>query len=168
MSSTLDAQHEESFFAILAADAGASLTYPLQVSALRKGGHVLLKSHPCKISTMTTAKPGKHGHAKVNIEGYDIFTHQKFADFGPAHQNVEVPVLRRREYQLLNVDNDDKFLSLFSYEDGETKDDLKLPEGEVGEKVERLWKGGKRDLVVTVMAAMGNEMVVEVRDNARD
>ena len=63
---------------------------------------------------------------------------------------------------------DDGVLSLFSYEDGESKDNLKLLDGEVGDRLQAMWKGGKRDLVVVVTAAMGNEMVVEVKDNARD
>lgn len=47
------------------ADAGASATYPVQCSSLRKNGHVVLKGHPCKIVEMSTSKTGKHGHAKV-------------------------------------------------------------------------------------------------------
>ena len=49
------------------ADAGASATYPMQCSALRKNGHVMIKSRPCKIVEMSTSKTGKHGHAKVSI-----------------------------------------------------------------------------------------------------
>lgn len=48
-----------------AVDSGASETFPLQCSSLRKNGHVLLKGRPCKIVSMTTSKTGKHGHAKV-------------------------------------------------------------------------------------------------------
>ena len=46
-------------------DAGSAKSTPLQCSALRKGGHVLMKGKPCKVVDMSTSKTGKHGHAKV-------------------------------------------------------------------------------------------------------
>lgn len=40
---------------------------PIQCSALRKGGYMLMqKKHPCKVIDITTSKPGKHGSAKVS------------------------------------------------------------------------------------------------------
>jgi len=46
---------------------GASETFPMQCSALRKNGFVVLKGKACKIVDMSTSKTGKHGHAKVSL-----------------------------------------------------------------------------------------------------
>lgn len=48
-------------------------------------------------------------------------------DSGPAHHNVDVPIIKRTEHQLLDIRNDD-YLSLFSVDSGETKDDVRIPE----------------------------------------
>lgn len=50
---------------------------------------------------------------------------------------------------------DDGFLSLM-LTDGSTKEDVKLPEGELGEKMQEEFDEGK-DLLVTVVSAMGEE-----------
>lgn len=139
---------------------GASLTYPLQCSALRKNGFVMISGRPCKIVDMSTSKTGKHGSAKVNLVGIDIFTGKKYEDISPSTHNMEVPNVIRKEYQLVNID--DGFLALIT-DNGEPKDDVKLPESEVGEQIQADFDAGK-DLLVTVVAAMGEEHVLAYKE----
>ncbi|KAL1957446.1 hypothetical protein VTO42DRAFT_6014 [Malbranchea cinnamomea] len=157
-----DAQHEHTFES---ADAGASATYPMQCSALRKNGFVVLKNRPCKIVEMSTSKTGKHGHAKVHLVGIDIFTGRKYEDLSPSTHNMDVPNVSRKEYQLIDI-TDDGFLSLMA-EDGSTKDDVKLPEGEVGEKIKRLFTVEEKETNVVVLTAMGEECAMDAKEAPR-
>ena len=145
------------------ADAGSSATYPMQCSALRKNGFVVIKSRPCKIVDMSTSKTGKHGHAKVHLVAIDIFTGKKLEDLSPSTHNMEVPVVKRNEYQLLDID--DGFLSLMNM-DGDTKDYVKAPEGELGDSLQTAFDEGK-DLMVTIISAMGEEAAISFKEAAR-
>jgi len=155
-----DAQHEHTFES--AGDAGASATYPMQCSALRKNGFVVIKGRPCKIVDMSTSKTGKHGHAKVHLIALDIFTGKKLEDLSPSTHNMDVPNVVRREYQLLDI-TDDNFLSLMS-DDGSTKDDVKMPDGEVGEKIQKLFREEEKDTNVIVLTAMGEELAMDAKE----
>lgn len=132
----------------------------MQCSALRKNGHVVIKNRPCKIVEMSTSKTGKHGHAKVHLVAIDIFTNKKLEDLSPSTHNMDVPVVKRNEYQLINIDDD--YLSLMTT-DGDTKDDVKVPEGELGEKIQAAWEEGK-DLNVTIISAMGEEAAISFKE----
>lgn len=157
-----DAQHEHTFEN---ADAGASLTYPMQCSSLRKNGFVVIKNRPCKIVEMSTSKTGKHGHAKVHLVAIDIFTGKKLEDLCPSTHNMDVPNVTRREYQLLDISDDD-FLNLM-LDDGTPKDDVKKPEGEVGEKIEKLFRIEEKDTNVIVLTSMGEEVAIEAKEAPR-
>ncbi|KAN0015231.1 hypothetical protein ACTFIU_001557 [Dictyostelium citrinum] len=141
------------------AGSGASLTYPIQCSALRKNGFVVIKGFPCKIVDMSTSKTGKHGHAKVNITAIDIFTGKKYEEICPSTHNIDVPNVSRKEYTVMDVQ--DGFLSLLDA-GGEVKEDLALPEDDIGKEITQMLKDGKEPLV-SVISALGKEGVVSVK-----
>jgi len=152
-----DEHHNQTFEQ---ASAGASTTYPMQCSALRKNGHVVIKGRPCKIVDMSTSKTGKHGHAKVHLVALDIFTGKKLEDICPSTHNMDVPNVVRNEYQLVNID--DGFLNLMT-QDGTPKDDVKVPEGELGTQISEDFDAGK-DLLVTIISAMGEEQAISYKE----
>jgi len=142
------------------ANAGASTTFPMQCSALRKSGHVVIKGRPCKIVEMSTSKTGKHGHAKVHLVAIDIFTAKKMEEICPSTHNMDVPNVRRNEYQLVNID--DGFLNLMTQE-GVAKDDVKVPEGDIGDQIQAGFDEGK-ELLVTIVSAMGEEQAISFKE----
>jgi translation initiation factor 5A len=141
-------------------DAGASSTYPQQCSALRKNGFVMLKSRPCKIVEMTTSKTGKHGHAKVHMVGIDIFSGKKYEDICPSTHNMSVPNVKRVEYSLIDIDNDG-YVSMMD-DSSDTRSDIKLPEGELGQEIRSKFESGE-GLKVTVLQALGEEAIMSYK-----
>ncbi|BFZ23116.1 hypothetical protein BsWGS_26155 [Bradybaena similaris] len=155
-----DVDHEETFEG---ADAGASQTYPMQCSALRKNGYVVLKGRPCKIVEMSTSKTGKHGHAKVHLIGIDLFTGKKYEDICPSTHNMSVPVVTRHDYQLVSIDDD--FLVMMD-DSGDTREDLRLPDNDLGKEIlDRFQKD--ESFCITVLKAMGEETPVGIK-SAKD
>jgi translation initiation factor 5A len=73
---------------------------------------------------------------------------------------MDVPNVRRTEYQLMNID--DGFLSLMS-QDSVSKDDVRVPEGDIGKDIVAGFEDGK-DLLVTVVSAMGEEQAISFKD----
>jgi translation initiation factor 5A len=120
----------------------------------------------CHCAHISTAKPGKYGHPKTSITGIDIFNGKKLEDSLPSSHNVEVPVIKRTEWQAISVD-EDGYLTLMTTK-GETRQDLKLPDDTEDDAVvsQRITKGldeGK-EIMVTVLSALGIEKVSEVSE----
>ncbi|CAK9168847.1 unnamed protein product [Ilex paraguariensis] len=150
------------------ADAGASKTFPQQAGTIRKNGYMPCKSvesvelamesvefvlnvggafsvklNVGSVVEVSTSKTGKHGHAKCHFVGIDIFSGKKLEDIVPSSHNCDVSLLT---------------------ENGNTKADLKLP---TNENLLSQIKDGfaeDKDLVVSVMSAMGEEQICALKD----
>merc|ERR1712045_689141 len=112
--------------------------YPMQAGEVRKGSHVMIKGHPCKVAEVSTSKTGKHGHAKAHIVALDIFTGKKYEDLCPTSHTVEVPSIIRTEYQLGNMEDEDTvaFFDPDDFWDADTEDVRKMKFAKFPNKVQ--------------------------------
>ena len=146
-------------------DAGASQTEKVESQRLKNGSLVMIKGNPCKVTEVSTAKPGKHGSAKVIVKGRDIFTAKTYDCTFHSGDMIDAPIVNRNEYTLIGIDEDQ--LSLLDG-NGEMKEDVNLPEDEhlkeIVAKVKEIYEEGKKECLVSVIAALGKEQLVDVRE----
>ena len=143
-------------------DAGASDTIPIKAGSCKKGVHVMIKGFPCKVIEVSTSKTGKHGHAKVNITGIDIFSGKKYQESSPTSHNLMQPVITKEDYQLIELD-DDNFLTLLD-DNGSIREDLALDNEdiELNTRLKEEFKNGK-ELSVTVQKCVQKEKVISFK-----
>jgi translation initiation factor 5A len=70
---------------------------------LREGKYVLIDDVPCKVVEIESSKPGKHGAAKMRITGIGVFEGQKKTLLSPGDQDVEIPIIERKNVMILSV-----------------------------------------------------------------
>jgi len=124
-----------------------------KINDVRKGDVILLHGKPCRVVEMKKSKPGKHGHAKTAVTGIDIFTEKKVEEI-MRHDAQEVKV---DKYEMLLIGIEDRHLSLMDKE-GNTREDLLLPDGDLGEKIKEEFEKGTQ-VNLQIWGAMGGEHV---------
>ena len=144
-------------------EAGASETIPMEAGQIRKGGLIMIKGQPCKVADVSTSKTGKHGHAKCNFIAYNIFNNKKLEDMIPSTHGTTIPVVSRTEYTLVDISDDD-FLTLMD-SNGETREDLMLPDYPENYASELREEFEKKQLIVTVLKACGKEQVMSHKED---
>ncbi|QSG05732.1 translation initiation factor IF-5A [Halapricum desulfuricans] len=88
-----------------------------EVRDLDEGSYVMMDETPCKITSYSTAKPGKHGSAKARIEGKGVFDSKKRSLSQPVDAKVWVPIIERKQGQVVNVEDDEiQVMDLDTYE----------------------------------------------------
>lgn len=141
---------------------GVGTTENKQCSSLRKNHHIVIKNRPCKVVEMSTSKTGKHGSAKVHLVAIDIFTGRKYEEISPSTANILVPRVTRNDFLLVDIEQG--YLSLMD-DNGEMRQDIQLPSGDIGTEIEEKQNSKKPDetVYVTVVGAMDEEHAVSLR-----
>ena len=89
-----------------------------EMRELRVNRYVLVDDEPCKILSIQTSKPGKHGEAKARVDAVGLFDGQKRSFVHPVTHKVRVPLIDRRRAQVLALvgENQVQLMDLENYE----------------------------------------------------
>jgi translation initiation factor 5A len=122
-----------------------------EVRMLKQGRYVIIDNEPCTIINIAASKPGKHGSAKARIDAVGIFDNQKRSIVQPVSAKVYVPVVERKNAQILSFSGKDS-VQLMSMDDYSTFD-LKVPkelQGKLkpGQEIVYIESMGKRKINV--------------------
>ena len=103
----------------------AADTKPIIATSAKPGTTIVIDGAACKVVDVKISRPGKHGHAKCNITAIGLLDEKKRNIIVPGHDNLEVPIIDKRNAQVLSISGD--MANLMDEESYETFD-LKIPE----------------------------------------
>ena len=161
---------------------GGELTIKVPFDDMKKGGaqgeggYVIIKGNPCKVLDIIakTKGTGPTANDRVTIKGQHVFKKdvkcEDVFNLTAGFDGIEVPVVSKCWYSLIDVDTDSGFVTLLT-DDGETKEDTALSRATddddetefdaVGADVVARFEDGEA-LKVLVLSIMGKELVVQV------
>ncbi|MBI2545740.1 translation initiation factor IF-5A [Candidatus Woesearchaeota archaeon] len=102
-------------------------------NTMQKGSYIVIDGAACRVVDTQTSKPGKHGHSKIRLSAVGLFDEKKRVIVLPGHDNVEVPLIEKKNAQVLSVTGDS--VNVMDNETYETFD-LSIPEELKGQVVE--------------------------------
>jgi translation initiation factor 5A len=74
-----------------------------EVRELKEGRYMLVDEEPCRILSIQTSKPGKHGEAKARIDAVGLFDGSKRSVVYPVKHKVQVPLIGKKNAQVLSL-----------------------------------------------------------------
>ena len=87
------------------------------VGSLKKGDTVIINESPCKVTDISISRPGKHGHAKVNLTAVGMLDEKKRNIIMPGHDKIEAPIVEKKNAQVLSISgNTASVMDTISYE----------------------------------------------------
>ena len=75
----------------------------VSVGTLQKGRYVVIDGVASVVTDLSVSRPGKHGHAKVNLTAVGMLDNKKRNITMPGHDNIEVPVIDKKNAQVLSI-----------------------------------------------------------------
>ena len=129
-----------------------SETKLVSVGSLKKGDTIVIDGAPCKITETSTSRPGKHGHAKVNLMAAGLLDGKKRQLVMPGHDKVEAPIIEKKSAQVLSIaGNTANVMDMETYETF----DIDIPEEFKAEVTD-----GKEVMYWTIM---GSKVIKQVK-----
>ena len=78
---------------------------------------MIIDDEPCRILSIQTSKPGKHGEAKARIDAVGLFDGSKRSVVFPVKHKVQVPMIGKRQAQIISLtDAEVQLMDLETYE----------------------------------------------------
>ena len=147
-------------------DTGALESTTIPVNKLKKGGYVLIEGRPCRVVDIAKSKTGKHGHAKANIAGTDLFTGRRYEAHLPTSHDIEVPLVDRCDYALINIDG--KNTQLLDLQ-GNMREDVEIGDDEICKKIVEEFENNANgdEIIVTVISSNGESKIIDYKKNAQ-
>lgn len=78
----------------------------VSISKIKEGNFVVIDGEPSKVVSISKSKPGKHGSAKARIVAIGLFDGVKRSIVRPVSDKIPVPIINKREGQVINVSGD--------------------------------------------------------------
>jgi translation initiation factor 5A len=116
-----------------------------------KGSFVIIDGIPCRVVSVETSAPGKHGASKARITAIGIFDGSKKTLLLSGHSEVPVPEILKKRAQVVSITE-----STAQLMDLETYDIFEVP---IPEELKGQIKAGGE---VETMEAMGRRTITKV------
>jgi translation initiation factor 5A len=128
------------------------VTTRMAIKNLQPGRFCIIDDEPCRVLSVTTSHPGKHGGAKARLEAIGLFDNKKRSIVKPASAEVDVPIIEKKTGQVVAITgNNAQIMDTETYETFESPipDELK----------DKIIQGGE----ILYWVVMGRKMLIQVK-----
>jgi translation initiation factor 5A len=122
------------------------------IKNLQPGKYCVVDDEPCKVLSVTTSVPGKHGGAKARLEVVGIFDGRRRSIVKPADTEIEIPIVEKKVGQLVAISEDSA--NVMDMETYETFD-APIPEELKGKLVQG------QEVIYWIL--MGRKMIMQIK-----